>query len=377
MRIAIVSHIRHAIAAPFMGGMEAHSHMLATVLRDRGHDVTLFASGDSKPDAGIALEPIVARHYDAIYPWHDFHGTEVLNTHLDTAYGAVLAKLTPDRFDVVHNNSLHRYLPRHARQTGMPMLTSLHVPPFKVLHRAVEDSIAPWCHFTVCSQDQLNEWWPEHKPEEGHVVYNGIDLAKWDFVAQGDGTAVWVGRITPTKGTGPAVQAARRAGVRLRIYGVIEHQDYFETEVAPYLDERITYEGHLDQSQLRARIGAASVALFTPCWNEPFGLVAAEAMACGVPVAGFARGAAAEVTGNAGRLVPEGDIDALAEAIKAAGRIDRAMVRRRVAENFSLDTMVSSYEGLYDRACRGAASFVAPRRFAPYELPEPQPLVAE
>ena len=66
MRIAIVSHIRHAIAAPFMGGMEAHSHMLATVLRDRGHDVTLFASGDSKPDAGIALEPIVARHYDCL-----------------------------------------------------------------------------------------------------------------------------------------------------------------------------------------------------------------------------------------------------------------------------------------------------------------------
>ena len=377
MRIAVVSHIRHPIAAPFMGGMEAHSYMLTKALRARGHEVTLFASGDSKPEPGVTLKPIVPVHYDATYPWHQFHGTEALTGHLDAAYGHLLPRLAQGQFDVVHNNALHRYLPRLARQAGLPMVTSLHVPPFKVLRRAVEDSIAPWSHFTVCSNDQLREWWPDQVPDEGHVVYNGIDLSKWDFHLHGDGSAVWIGRITPTKGTGDAARAARRAGVRLRIYGVIEHRDYFDSEVAPYLDGDITYEGHLDQSDLQTRIGQASVALFTPCWNEPFGLVAAEAMACGVPIAGFARGAAVEVVGPAGSLVDEGDVEGLAQAISTASRLDRKAVRQRVVDMFSIDAMIDGYESLYLRARAGQGRSVPECHFAAHELPSPRPLVAE
>ena len=137
MRIAIISHIRHPIAPPFMGGMEAHSHSLASELAGRGHKVTLYASGDSVPPAGVRLRPFVAQPYDRVYPWHRFHGTDALNAHLDQAFAAILPELAAGQYDIIHNNSLHRYPPRLARQAGVPMLTSLHVPPFDALRRAV------------------------------------------------------------------------------------------------------------------------------------------------------------------------------------------------------------------------------------------------
>lgn len=210
MRIGVLAHIRHPIAPPFMGGMEAHSYHLVKGLQVRGHEVTLIASGDS--DAGCALLPMVEEHYDRELPWHRFHGTPVLTGHLDHAHDAIIPALSDGRFDVIHNNGLHRYPPRLARRDRAPMVTSLHVPPFDVLRRSVADSAAPWSHFTTCSAQQQTRWWPEGAPSQSQVVPNGIDLADWPYVEQGDGTAVWAGRMTPTKGAHLAVQAARSRG---------------------------------------------------------------------------------------------------------------------------------------------------------------------
>ena len=113
MRIAVVAHVRHPIREPFMGGMEGHTYLLANALQARGHDVTLFAAGDS--DAGVSLAPVLARHYERDYPWHDYHGTDVLNDYVDAAYAKTARALLNGDFDVIHNNSLHRYLPRLAR----------------------------------------------------------------------------------------------------------------------------------------------------------------------------------------------------------------------------------------------------------------------
>ncbi|MCA0960563.1 glycosyltransferase [Salipiger bermudensis] len=371
MRIALISHIRHPIAPPFMGGMEAHSHALAADLAGRGHDVTLYAAGDSRPPNGVRLRPIVAEHYDRVYPWHKFHGTDALNAHLDQAFASILPELAEGRYDILHNNSLHRYPPRLARQLGVPMLTSLHVPPFEALRRAVHASGAPWCRFTVCSEHQRQLWSDGAGDRFTHVAPNGIDPDLWQFRAEGDGSAVWFGRITPNKGTGDAVQALRQAGVPLRIFGPIEHEDYFNEAVRPWLGDRISYGGNLAPRDLALEVGRASVALFTPCWDEPFGLAAVEAMSCGVPVAAYDRGAVSEVvTDGCGVLAERNDVPGLASAVLQARGLDRRRVRDLVVRRFALRHMVDCYEELYRLCQAGRADRADEVRFAPWELPD-------
>ncbi|WP_282603873.1 glycosyltransferase [Paracoccus sp. PARArs4] len=352
LRIAVVAHLRHPIATPFMGGMEAHAWHLVRGLRARGHQVTLYAAGDSDPD--FRIHPIIARHYDQDYPWHDFHGTDVLNAVLDDAFARCTEALDRGGHDIVHNNSLHRFPPRHAFANRMPMVTSLHVPPFDGLRRAVQDSAAPWSRFTVCSAQQAGLWWPAGAPESAEVVGNGIDLRLWPFAPTGDGSAVWAGRITPTKGTHLAAQAARIAGVPLTIFGTIEHRDYFEDMVRPHLGGDIRYGGHLEGRELAENLGRSSVMLFTPQWQEPFGLVAIEGMACGLPVASTRIGATPEVIGDCGSFAAPDDAAGLARVLTRAMRIPRHAPRRRVERLFSLDRMLDRYEANYRQAIDAA-----------------------
>jgi len=254
---------------------------------------------------------------------------------------------------MIHNNSLHRYPPRLARRHRLPMLTSLHIPPFGALRRAVHDSAAPWCRFSVTSAVQTKSWWPDGAPPEAEVVHNGIDLSLWPYRPEGDGSAVWAGRITPNKGTHLAVRAAQLAGVPLTLFGTVEHRDYFEQEVRPLLGGDRRYGGHLEGPALADELGRASALLFTPLWDEPFGLAAIEAMACGLPVASTEMGAVREVIGNAGAYAPPDDAPALAQALRVALEIPRSEARARVERMFSLSHMVRAYETLYHAARAG------------------------
>ena len=371
MRIAVVSHVRHPIAPPFMGGMEAHSWHLVDALVRAGHDVTLFASGDSAAalPRGAKLFPILEEHYDRRYPWHDFHGTETLNAHVDAGFARAARALLDGGFDVIHNNSLHRYPPRLARVHRLPIVTSLHIPPFDALRRAVHESAAPWARFTVTSHRQMRIWWPDGPPAEAGVASNGIDPAAWPYVPGGDGSAVWAGRITPTKGTHLAVRAARLAGVPLTIYGTIEDRGYFDREVAPHLDDAVRYGGHLQGRELAAAYGRASVLLFTPCWEEPFGLAAIEAMATGLPVAAIANGAAQEIIGPAGLYAVQDRPQDLAGILRRAMTIDPVVPFRRVMERYTIDHMIETYEASYAAAIAGVARQDVPDvTFPPIEL---------
>jgi glycosyltransferase involved in cell wall biosynthesis len=158
---------------------------------------------------------------------------------------------------------------------------------------------------------------------------------------------VWCGRITPNKGTHFAVEAARMAGVPLTLFGQIENSDYWAAQVEPLLGGDIRYGGHLDGAALAAEMGRASVFVFTPCWDEPFGLVAIEAMACGLPVAAFDMGAAREVIGEGGRFAPANDVAALADTIREAMAIPRHTARRRVECLFTRDRWLDACEALY------------------------------
>jgi len=366
MKIAVIGHVRFPIARPFMGGMEAHCWHLCRGLRARGHDVTLFAAGDS--DWGGKVEPVVDIHYDREFPWHKWHGTPELTGHLDAAFERMLPRLAEGDFDVVHNNSLHRFPPRFAARHRIPMVTSLHVPPFEVLKRAVADGGAPWSLFTTCSQRQLAAWFEEGDVPFTRVVPNGIDLADWPFRSRGDGTAVWMGRITPTKGPHLAAQSSQLAGIPLKLYGTIENQTYFDKEIVPLLGANVQYGGLLQGADLTNAIARASVLLFTPLWDEPFGLAAIEAMACGLPIAAVENGAIREVAGDVARYagVNAGE---LAEALKEAIGIPRRSARERVERLFTLERMLVAYEGLYGRAVESVGHGFKLPSFEAFELP--------
>ncbi|KQQ26077.1 glycosyl transferase family 1 [Methylobacterium sp. Leaf125] len=356
MRIALLAHLRHPVARPFAGGMEAQCWALADGLMARGHDVVLFAAGDSDPR--FPVDPVIPVHHERSFPELEHRGDAGLKAHVDAGYAAACDRIAAGGFDVLHNNALSRLPLERRRLAGVATVTSLHVPPYDALRWFVSDSLVPGHRITVTSEAQRRTWWPEGAPPEVSVLHNGVDPAAWPFRERGDGGAVWSGRIAPIKGTHLAVAAARRAGLPLTLFGSIEDRDYWEAQIAPQLGGSIRYGGHLSGDALAGEIGRASVFLFTPCWDEPFGLVAIEAMACGVPVAGLAMGAAAEVVGEAGHLVPPDAgpalAQALAQAIGDALAIPRTVPHARVLRLFTRDRWLTRCEDLYARAHRAA-----------------------
>lgn len=357
MKIAVVGHIRHPISAPFMGGMESHCHQLVGALERRGHEVTLFAAPGS--DAS-KLYPICNVPYETCLPWRDWHGSDRLQVFQDNAFSRAQQAIERASFDVVHNNSLSPSMIEWGLASGHPIVTSQHVPPFAAMSAAVSRARnSRSSHFSVTSNHQ-RQLWSEWAADNMHVVPNGIVLDDWREAPARSEYLLWFGRITPTKGLRETVAAARIAGVSLKIIGTIEDRPYFEDHVEPFLDHRITYEGHLSGSALAAMVAQARAAVVTPMWDEPFGLVAAEAMAAGVPVIAFDRGAMREVLGGCGQLVSAGDVAALARAMASAHQLDGAPCRERVRTHFSVGRMIERYEAIYALAIAGAEAAPGP-----------------
>ena len=241
MKIAVLAHIRHAIAEPFGGGMEAHCDMLCRGLRAAGHTVDLFAAGGSS-DPGLV--PICDAPYDEVLPWRVYRGTRELAAYQRSAFERVLMRIGAGEYDVVHNNSLFPEIIEWCAMAGIPCLTSQHVPPFGSMFDAVEAwNLHPNIGFTVTSHDQLSLW-AQKGCSALQVVPNGVDTQTWVPQDSPGDYFTWVGRIVPNKGLCKAIQAARRAGIRLKIFGPVEDASYFAAEVEPLLTDGIEFHGH-------------------------------------------------------------------------------------------------------------------------------------
>ncbi|MGB3794742.1 MAG: glycosyltransferase [Alteraurantiacibacter sp.] len=352
MYIALVAHIRHPIAPPFMGGMESHFHGLAHGLQAAGHHVTSFAAGGSDlPN----LQVMCDQPYESIYPRERFAGTHALQAYQAAAFRQAWDGIVSGGYDAVHNNSLYPDLIDWALRDGIAMVTSQHVPPFGAMRDKVNAALNNDSQQITVTSDHQKTLWSNGNPSNLNVVHNGIDLDIWQPATFRHDRMLWYGRITANKGLASAVRAAAIAGRPLDIIGTMEDRQYFDAEVAPYLTDRIRYLGHLAGAALRQCVAAARAVVVTPLWDEPFGLVAAEALSCGVPVLAFDRGALREVVGECGIIVPPADIALLASAMQQADLPDARVCRARAQSRFSVQRMIAGYERCYAAASKAQA----------------------
>ena len=342
LRIGLIASSTQTVEQPFAGGMEAHTVALAESLRARGHAVTIHSDRGAIPPAewapvGEPLRLSAAARGDVSMP-----AVKFMEEH--HAYLALMLEIDDLGYDVVHNNCLH-YLPvAMAAAVRTPMLTTLHSPPTPWLESAMQ-SAGDEAGMSWVSVSHANARAWAHACASCAVIHNGVDLGAWRFRPDtpappgAAATAVWSGRIVPEKGTHLAIEAARLAGVALTIAGPIGDPSYFR-RCMDVAGADVVYGGHLDSTALAALVGESAVSLVTPRWEEPFGLVAIEALSCGTPVAAFARGALPElIDARCGALAaPDDPVDLAAKIGVALGR-SRDSCRRCAEESFSLERM--------------------------------------
>jgi len=346
LKIGILTHIKHPIREPFAGGLEAFTHDITQHLKHRGHDVTLFAHPDSAPRLNaVPMAPVGSYRGDAVKHEHDTLSSHFIAEH--HAYMDCLQGIDAYEFDIIFNNALHYVPVTMSAMIATPMLTVLHTPPFFEMINAISaQHRRGGGNYCTVSRSNAADW--EELTPNCHVIPNGIDLEQWRPTHRPIGNhAFWYGRLVADKGAHLAIDAAQLAGIPLRIAGQAIDRAYFDEEIAPRLSGNVVYLGHLSRAELVEELGCASVCLVTPCWNEPFGLVAAEALACGTPVAAFSRGAIPELlTAETGVLASANDAASLATALLSARTLDRAACRRHASSHWGIDLMVARYEVL-------------------------------
>jgi len=333
VRISEVAPPWLAVPPKGYGGIEWVVALLADGLSERGHDVTLFATGDSETRARLeyAFERAPGPRF-INDPWHD-------TVHTLTAFR------DPARFDVIHVHSPWSALVAGVL-SGVPTVHTLHgsfTPEMRRLYGEVADRV--W--FVAISQAQRRQM---EELRYAGVVYNGIDIERYPFREQKEDFLLFLGRAAPEKGLRRAVLAAREAGARLVCALKIAHpteEEEWERNVKPLLTDRIEIKGEITHDEKADLLARARAVLFPIDWDEPFGLVMTEAMACGTPVIATPRGSVPEVIadGVTGFIVSvERYPEEAARALERLGEIDPRACRERVRRLFSKEAMVEGYE---------------------------------
>jgi glycosyltransferase involved in cell wall biosynthesis len=343
MKIAQIAPLAESVPPKLYGGTERVVSYLTEELVRLGHDVTLYAAGDSETQA--ELVPCAPR------PLRLAHLSEAM-AHYTVMLEAVHARAA--EFDVLHFHIDHLHLPLFrplARKTVTTLHGRLDWPPLGALYRQFGEM--PLVSISNSQRAPLSfaNW--------AATVYHGLASEICPFNPafrparvpfSHDGYFAFLGRVAPEKGLGRAIEIVRRAGARLRIAAKIDpvDSDYFETLIKPLLSSRgVEFLGEVGDADKAAFLGNATALLFPIDWPEPFGLAMIEAMSCGTPVIAWRNGAVPEIVedGVTGFIVDS--IDAAVAALERAARLDRARVRRRFEERFSAQRMARDYLSVY------------------------------
>jgi glycosyltransferase involved in cell wall biosynthesis len=337
MKIAIIVNPLIPVPPEQYGGIERIVFMLIEQLIAFGHDVTLFAHPDSKP--GCKFVPYKE---NVPYGIKDLLKTNALTTR--ALFGG---------FDVVHTFG-------RMSNIGTLMLSkikkvvSYQLPPtITQVKKAAKLARKNSLYFTACSNyiaGQIRDFC------DVTTIYNGVDLADYTATEQvpPDAPLVFLGRIQYEKGAAIAIEVAKKSNSKLVIAGNVPkealHQRYFEEQVQPLIDgEQITYIGPVNNLQKNELLRNCKAFLMPVLWDEPFGIVMTEALACGAPVLGFNRGAVPEVVTNGLNGFVCNDAADMALAVSKIDTISRKRCREIVAEKFSATVLAKQYEELYKR----------------------------
>jgi glycosyltransferase involved in cell wall biosynthesis len=326
------------------GGTELFIGNLARALHARGHEVTVYANGESRLPCRVKW-----RYPQGEWPIVDPVRSELKNhDHLAWAVHDAATAV-----DLIHLNDIAG-LP-FTRFTDLPIVLTIHHPPEPALTEQ-------YVRYPEVDYVAVGAWLARREPMPRlHVVHHGIPLDDYTFSSAKDDYVAFLGRMVPCKGPHLAIETARRAGVKLKLAGEIQpiFHKYWEEQVAPQIDGRqIEYVGEANAAQKNALLSRARALLFPIEWEEPFGLVMIEAMACGTPVLALAGGAVAEIVQNGVNGWICTDLDDLAAHI-GAPLPPAAACRDSVACRFSVDCMVDRYLAIYEQlvsADRGAES---------------------
>jgi glycosyltransferase involved in cell wall biosynthesis len=343
MRIAQVSPLFEAVPPKLYGGTERVVHSLTEELVAMGHDVTLFASGDSITSATLAPMRNEAIRLDpSVRDWVAYYMRMV-----EWIYRRA------DEFDVIHFHIDYFPLSLFSRQRT-PFLTTLHgrldLTEFKEIYETF-----PHAPFVSISNSQRR---PIPNLNWVRTVLHGMPAKRLMPLPVKPSYFAFLGRVSPEKGLDRAIKIAGRAGVKLKIAAKIDNADreYYETEIRPLLSQgHVEFIGEIDDSQKPEFLSGAHALLFPIDWPEPFGLVMIEAMACGTPVIAYNCGSVPEVIdhGLTGFIVP--DEDAALSAISRLDELDRGVIRRRFEQRFSARRMAKDYVDVYEELIEGAA----------------------
>ena len=337
MRIAQVAPLYESVPPKLYGGTERVVSWLTEELVRLGHDVTLFASGDSLTTARLISScPESLR----LCP----ESVDHLAQHFVQMEQVMRHK---DEFDLLHFHVDYLHFPL-SRRERYAHLTTLHgrldIPDLVPLYNVYREM--PVVSISDSQRDPLPQlnW-------QG-TVYHGMPLDSYKFHPKSGDYLAFLGRTSPEKGLDRAIEIAKAAGVPLKIAAKVDKadQDYFETVIEPLLDSPdIEFVGEIGYPEKNEFLGHAMALLFPIAWPEPFGIVMIEAMACGTPVIAYPFGSVPEVVtdGVSGRLVS--DQAGAVDAIQNIGKIDRKRVRKHFEKHFSADRMAQEYLRIYER----------------------------
>jgi len=356
MKILLLAPLWETVPPPAYGGTEAVVSLLSDGLALAGHDVTLFASGDSTTKGN--LEWVYHRSIRTAEDIVDPSPYEWLHN--------AIALLQAKGFDIIHNNSGELAMAMsHLIKT--PMLTTIHgliTPDNKIIWDHYD-----WFYNTI-SYAQRKYIPISFKRNFIGVVYNAIQVESFPYCEEKEDYLLFLARISPEKGAHYAIEVAKRLGKKLLIAGKVDrlNKEYFSREVEPLIDgKQIQFLGEADAEQKRALYAGAYCLLMPITWEEPFGLNMIEAMACGTPVIAFSRGAAPEliVQGKTGYLVST--VDEMIKAVYLVDQIDPHCCREHVEGNFDNPRMIEGYLDAYDRVLDRSAAI--PKRYHIFNIP--------
>jgi glycosyltransferase involved in cell wall biosynthesis len=363
MKIAIMAPLVTAIREPQRGGSQAFVSDLACGLAGRGHDVHVYAaSGSEIPgveviDTGVDPRSLAGTLYRAFgLATGDMGEAEPAAAAAESAFKTAYMTMQAARYDVIHNHAFDAPAVRLATLLQAPVVHTLHLPPDKTVSAALRQVARhgrPPAVATV-SAFQAGAWRQVVPVDAVLPPYPPTALIPWSEAA-GEG-ALFAGRLSPEKGAAEAIDIARATGVPIDVYGDVYDPGYSREHIDPRRSwPGVAIHPGVPRASLWEAMARAAVVLYPARWDEPFGMAAAEALACGTPVVAFRRGGLGEVImdGVTGFLVPPDDLRGAAEAVARVAEISRSACRKHAARQLDLERSLDEHERLYRRVTGG------------------------